>query len=260
MNSLKVGVGAIFITAAVALCQTPPKYDPASVERGRQTFVSNCGFCHGSSAKGGEKGPDLLRSVLVLDDENGKSIGQVVSKGRPDKGMPRFALTPAQITDIANFLHNSIAAAADRDNYKILNIVTGNAAAGSIYFKNNCASCHSPSGDLKGIASKYDPVTLQGKFVEPNQSWTEGTPPHTVSAISVTVTLSSGETITGEPLNVDDFNVSLRDKDGNYHSFKRTRNGPRVEIHNRLQAHLDLLTRYSDEDIHNLTAYLVTLK
>jgi hypothetical protein len=113
---------------------------------------------------------------------------------------------------------------------------------------------------LKGIGSKYEPVTLQGKFVAPNQSWTEGTPPRTVSAFSVTVTLPSGESVTGEPLNVDDFNVSLRDQDGNYRSFKRTRSGPKVEFHNRLQAHLDLLTRYSDEDIHNITAYLVTLK
>jgi cytochrome c oxidase cbb3-type subunit III len=252
--------------AALAIGQTPdgkappPKYDPASVERGRQSFASTCGFCHGTSAKGGEKGPDLLRSVLVLDDENGKSIGPVILKGRQEKGMPRFPLVPGQITDIANFLHNSVLNAADRDSYKILNIVTGDANAGAAYFARNCTSCHSASGNLKGVASKYEPVTLQGKFLQPNQSWTEGTPPHTVSAISVTVTLPSGESFTGLPLNVDDFNVSLRDGDGNYRSFKRTKGGPRVEIHNRLQAHLDLLTTYSDEDIHNITAYLVTLK
>jgi mono/diheme cytochrome c family protein len=251
----------LLATLAVGFGQNaPPKFDPASVDRGRQTFGATCGFCHGTSGKGGEKGPDLLRSVLVLDDVNGKSIGPVILKGRQEKGMPRFALTQAQILDIANFLHSSILSAEDRDNYKILNIVTGDPKAGAAYFQSNCASCHSVTGDLKGIATKYEPVTLQGKFIEPNQSWTEGNPPHTVSAVSVTVTLPSGETVSGEPVTVDDFTVSLRDKDGNYHSFRRTKSGPKVEIHNRLQAHLDLLTRYSDDDIHNLTAYLVTLK
>jgi hypothetical protein len=76
----------------------------------------------------------------------------------------------------------------------------------------------------------------------------------------VIVTLPSGESFTGEPVNLDDFNVSLREPDGTYRSFKRTKDVPRVEIHNRLQAHLDLLLRYKDSDIHNLTAYLVTLK
>lgn len=265
----RIAVALVFTGAAVATGQTtseskgpPPKYDPVSVERGKGTFVSACGFCHGSNAKGGEKGPDLLRSVVVLDDENGKTIGPVILKGRPEKGMPRFPFTPQQIADIANFLHNSIKNAIDRDNYKILNIVTGDPKAGAAYFNGpgRCASCHSVTGDLKGVGAKYEPVTLQGKLLQPNYSWTEGTPPHPVSAISVTVTLPSGESFTGAPVNLDDFNVALRGPDGAYHSFKRTKDVPRVEIHNRLQAHLDLLSRYTDADIHNLTAYLVTLK
>jgi mono/diheme cytochrome c family protein len=240
--------------ASVAYAQTPPppKYDPASVERGRATFGSTCGFCHGTSAKGGEKGPDLLRSVLVLHDEHGESIGPVILNGRPDKGMPHFALAPDKIIDIANFLHASVLSAEDRDNYKILNIVTGDAKAGAAYFTANCASCHSVSADLKGIAGKYDAATLQGKFIEPNQTQGEG--------ITVTVTLPSGESFTGTPANLDDFNVSLRDAKGDYHSFKRSKDVPKVEIHNRFQAHLDLVLHYSDDDIHNLTAYLVTLK
>lgn len=240
----------------------PPKYDPASVERGKGIFVPACGFCHGSNAKGGEKGPDLLRSVLVLDDENGKAIGPVILRGRPDKGMPRFPFTPQQIADIAAFLHDSIKNAIDRENYKILNIVTGDPKAGAAYFNGagHCSSCHSVTGDLKGVGTKYEPVTLQGKMLQPNYSWTEGTPPHSVFAISVTVTLPSGEVFTGVLVHYDDFNVALREPNGTYHSFKRTKDVPRVEIHNRLQSHVDLLSRYTDADIHNLTAYLVTLK
>lgn len=254
-------IASLFVSNLAVLAQAPaPRYDPASVDRGRQTFASTCGFCHGTNAKGGEKGPDLLRSVLVLHDEDGKSISQVVLNGRPDKGMPRFPLTATQLTDIANFLHNSILVAEDRDNYKILNIVVGDPRAGTVYFKQHCASCHSVSGDLKGIASKYDAATLQGKFIAPDYSWTEGTPPQPVSAISVTVTLPSGESFTGTPLNFDDFNVALRDRKGDFHSFTRTANGPKVEVHNRLQAHMDLVGQYTDDDIHNLTAYLVTIK
>ena len=262
---------AVFVTTAgVAMGQTstaetkapPPKYDPVSVERGKTTFVGACGFCHGSNGKGGEKGPDLLRSVVVLDDENGNTIGPVVLRGRPEKGMPRFPFNPQQIADIAAFLHNSIKNAIERDNYKILDIVTGDPRAGAAYFSGpgHCNSCHSVTGDLKGIGARYEPVTLQGKFLQPNYTWTEGTPPHSVSAISVTVALPSGESFTGALLHYDDFNVALRDGSGTYHSFSRANGTTRVEIHNKLQAHVDLLSRYTDADIHNLTAYLVSLK
>jgi len=255
----------VFIGATLAWADdptTPPKYNPASVERGRQNFGSACGFCHGATAKGGEKGPDLLRSVLVLDDEGGKSIGPVILKGRPERGMPHFPLSPEQITDIANFLHNSIEATKDRDNYKILNIVTGDANAGKAYFNGagKCSTCHSVEGDLKKIGAKYDPIKLQSKMIQPDYSGSEGNPAKQVMAISVTVTLPSGESFTGTPIYVDDFTVSLREDDGTYRSFTRHKDSPHVEIKNRLQAHLDQLMHYSDADIHNLTAYLVTFK
>jgi len=264
-NKPAAACAMVFIGAMLAWADdptSPPKYNPASVERGKQNFASTCGFCHGASAKGGEKGPDLLRSVLVLDDEGGKSIGPVILKGRPERGMPRFPLTAEQITDIANFLHNSIEATKDRDNYKILNIVTGDAAAGKIYFNGagKCSSCHSVDGDLKKVGAKYDPIKLQSKMIQPDYTWTEGDPPKPVMAISVTVTLPSGESFSGTPIYVDDFTVSLREADGTYRSFARHKDSPRVEIKNRLQAHLDQLMHYTDADIHNLTAYLVTLK
>ena len=238
------------------------KPDLASIERGQKTFVQNCGFCHGSRAKGGEKGPDLLRSVLVLDDENGQSIGHVILKGRPDKGMPKFVMTPEQIADISNFLHDSIKGAANRDSYQILNIVTGDPKAGEAYFNGagNCASCHSVTGDLKGIGGKYDPVTLQDKMLLPRDRW-DGNTPSQKSAVTVTVTLPTGEAITGRLLGVNDFVVALRDESGAFRSFTRKdESNPGVEIHDPLKVHTDKLKSYTDEDIHNLTAYLVTLK
>jgi cytochrome c oxidase cbb3-type subunit III len=241
--------------------QAATKPNTASIERGQKTFVQNCGFCHGSRAKGGEKGPDLLRSVLVLDDENGKSIGHVILAGRPDKGMPKFAMTPEQITDISNFLHDSIESAKNRDNYQILNIVTGDPKAGEAYFNGagNCSSCHSVTGDLKGIGAKYDPVTLQDKILMPRDRW--GGEPQPKSEITVTVTMPSGEAITGRLLGVNDFVVGLRDDSGGFRSFTRKdENNPKVEIHDPLKVHTDMLKGYTDANIHNLTAYLVTLK
>jgi mono/diheme cytochrome c family protein len=250
-----IGAACLLLALHPAHAQNAPQFDPASVQRGKDFFVSHCGFCHGVNAKGGEKGPDLLRSVLVLDDEDGNTLGPFLHKGRPDKGMPAFPLTPEQVKDIASFLHSSIAAAADRDKYQVKNIVTGNAAAGQSYFAAHCASCHSITGDLKGIGARYDPEKLQNTFVMPRPEET-GKP-----MLSVAVTLPDGKTIEGVPENIDDFNVSLRDAQGAYYSFKRvTPDSPHVEIHNKLQAHYDLLPRYSDDDIHNLTAYLVTLK
>ena len=254
-----VAVCSAFAQSASADSQGRPiKFDSAAVERGRSLFVPSCGFCHGTNAKGGEKGPDLLRSVLVLDDENGKTIAPVILKGRPDKGMPRFPFTPAQISDIAAFLHSSILAAADRDSYKIQNIVVGDPKAGRSYFEAHCAQCHSATGDLKGIATRIkEPVTLQGRFISP--PWG---PENSRQQIAVTaaVTLPSGQSYTGVVVNYDDFNVALRDADGTYHSFKRNGDIPKVELHNKLQGHIDLLPVYTDQDIHNVTAYLVTLK
>jgi len=253
----------LVISASFLQAQEPPKFDQASVARGQQIFVANCGFCHGPQAKGGEKGPDLLRSVLVLHDEGGQSIGQVVLNGRPDKGMPKFSLPAQQIADIATFLHSSVAAAANRDDYKVLNIVTGDPKAGEAYFNGagRCASCHSVSGDLKGIGARYDPLALQDRIVMPRERGPNEKAPPSNPFVTVTVTTSTGESFTGVPVNLDDFNVALIDTAGDYHSFAReSEDNPHVEIHNRLAAHRDMLMNYKDSDIHNLTAYLVTLK
>jgi cytochrome c oxidase cbb3-type subunit III len=254
---------AFVLLASFLPAQTPPKFDQASVARGQQIFIANCGFCHGPRATGGEKGPDLLRSVLVLHDDGGQSIGQVIQNGRPDKGMPKFSMTPQQIADIATFLHSSVAAAANRDDYKVLNIVTGDAKAGESYFNGpgHCTSCHSVTGDLKGIGARYEPLALQDRIVMPRERGPNEKGEPLKPFVTFTVSTSKGESLSGVPVNFDDFNVALIDAAGDYHSFVReNENNPHIEIHNRLAAHLEMLTKYKDSDIHNLTAYLVTLK
>jgi mono/diheme cytochrome c family protein len=235
-------------------------YDAATLERGKAAFVAQCAFCHGANAKGGEGGPDLIRAVPVIDDENGNLIGPIILGGRQAQGMPKFNMTPAQISDIAAFLHEGVRAAAERGTYKILNIVTGNAKAGEAYFNGagKCNTCHSVSGDLKGVGAKYDPIALQGKFLMPVGG--RGNQRRANSPIVVTVTLPSGQSFKGTLERIDDFNVALIDASGDYHSFARKGEIPRVELKDPLQAHYDMLSKYTDADMHNLTAYLVTLK
>ncbi len=235
----------------------PP--DAAAAERGGKTYATSCAFCHGAKATGGDTGPDLLRSTLVLHDEKGELIGPVVHNGRVSRGMPQFAaFTDAELYEIAEFLHLRVELAANRGTYKILNVVTGDPKAGEAWFRTSggCGGCHSTSGDLAHIGSKLSPPDLQQTFLYPaSRSSASG-----VEAVQkVTVTLPSGERIAGTLKQLDDFNVSLYDNNGDFHSIVRSRN-TKVELEDRLAAHRRLLDRYTDADMHNLTAYLVTLK
>jgi mono/diheme cytochrome c family protein len=91
-----------------------PVTDTAAVERGKALLVEQCGFCHGSNARGGSGGPDLTRSVIVQEDEGGKQLGAFLRVGRPDRGMPKFDLPDAQMSDLAAFLHSAIYLNANR--------------------------------------------------------------------------------------------------------------------------------------------------
>src|SRR5580700_4462188 len=246
---------------ANAFPQHPPG-DPAMIDRGRALYGVNCQFCHGSDARGGEGGPNLLRAELVLTDQNGELIAPVVQNGRIDQGMPKFPMTNAQVADIAAFLHNFRVAGYDASRMKPPTIVVGDAAAGEAYFKNKCAACHSVTGDLKGIGAKYaEPRELQQTFVMPGGGGRgRGATGGNVPPTTVTVTLSSGQKVEGRLVRIDDFIVTLAEADGTQQTFRRDGNNPRVEIHDPLQPHKALLGVYSDKDIHNLTAYLVTVK
>jgi cytochrome c oxidase cbb3-type subunit 3 len=248
--------------AASAAAIAGSKENPEAVNRGAKLFAVNCAGCHGATAKGGPGAPDLIRSVLVLDDEKGILIAPVLREGRPDQGMPKPNLTEAQISDIVAWLHVQTYAADHRTTYTFLDVVTGDPKKGQAYFNSTgkCNTCHSVTGDLKGIGKKYEPFALQSKWLQP-RSASGATPADSPrSAIKVTVTLPSGESVSGTLDHIDDFNVSLYDASGDYHSFARNGASPKVEMHDPLKAHRDLLAQYKDTDIHNVTAFLVTLK
>ena len=241
-----------------------PPGDPAAIERGRALYGVNCAFCHGADTRGGDSGPSLLRSGTVLDDKNGELMAPVIQNGRTDRGMPKFNLTEGQISDIAAFVHTFKAAGYDESRQKPPSILVGDAAAGRTYFAAKCASCHSAEKDLRGIASRItDEKQLQQTLLMPGGGRGGRGAPVAAAATAMTaiVTLASGEKIEGRVERMDDFTVSLVTSDGQYRSFRTEgSNGPRVEIKDPLQGHRDLLRVYTDKDIHNLTAYLWTLK
>ena len=245
-----------------------PQSDTAAVERGQKLLVDQCGFCHGANARGGSGGPDLTRSTLVQTDETGTQLGEFLAAGRPDKGMPKFDMPRAQVSDVAAFLHSAIYLNSNRRLYKILDIVVGDAKAGQTYFSGagRCSACHSPDGDLKGVGAKYEPATLQGRFLLPRgRERGPGDPPAPLYAertsIKVTVTLPSGETASGGLVRLTDFEVTLYDAAaGRTRSWLRTGDVPKVVVTDPLQAHVDQLTKWTDADMHNMTAFLVGLK
>ena len=237
-----------------------PPGDPAAIERGKTLYGVNCQFCHGADTRGGDGGPSLLRAQVVLADDHGELIAPIVRAGRP--GMPKFTLTDAQISDIAAFLHTFRAAGYDESRLKPPSIVVGDAAAGQAYFNAKCASCHSTTGDLRGLATKIpDPRLLQQTWLMPGSGGGRGgAAPVRVPPTTVTVTLPSGEKVEGKLERMDDFMVSLTDAGGARRSFRTDGDTTKVEVRDPLQPHRDLWRTYADADIHNVTAFLVTLK
>jgi mono/diheme cytochrome c family protein len=237
---------------------TRPPADPASVDRGKAIFGVNCAFCHGVDARGGSGGTNLIRAQLVLNDKEGELIGQVVRTGR--EGMPKFDLSQAQINDIANFIHSFKVGGYDVSRMTPETIVTGDAKAGEAYFGKTCGGCHSVTGNLKGIASRItDPKALQQHWLMPGSGRGGGATGARVPPATVIVT-QGGNVTKGRLVRIDDFLVTLMDSDGVPRTFTRDGDTPKVELTDPLKPHRDLLSKYEDKDIHDVTAYLVTVK
>jgi len=240
--------------AAVKASSTAAKtYPPELVQSGGALFRQDCSFCHGRDAGGGESGPDLTRSKLVTADVDGDKIGPVVRNGRPDKGMPRFDLTDQQIAGLMAFIHtqknNSAKNKGGRKGVDVADLQTGNVEAGKKYFNGagGCSACHSPTADLAGVASRYKGLDLEEQMLYPRHAKRK-----------VSVTTGSGETIAGNLAYLDEFTVALIDSTGTYRSWRLRDVQPKVD--DPLNAHVEQFPKYTDEDVHNLMAYLQTLR
>jgi cytochrome c oxidase cbb3-type subunit 3 len=248
----------ILMTAALvepATAQAPaatpaPPIDKAAADRGQGIFSSSCSFCHGSQATGTEQAPNLLRSPLVFQDHGGDTLGLFLKQGRPTLGMPAFpTLEPQQVQDISAFLHARIQQVRGTRLPETA-LLVGDPKAGLAYFSGagKCSTCHSATGDLAHIGSKEQPLALTTSFLTPPAKPSE-----------VTVVLPSGQSVKGKLEYLDEFTVSLVDLAGVYHTWPRDRTKS-VEVVDPLAAHKAMLPVYTDKDIHDLLAYLVTLK
>ena len=223
-------------------------------------FAAQCGFCHGRDAAGGEGGTDLTRSALVAADVRGSRIGPLLRSGRPDKGMPAFTLSDADLTAIVAFIHDqktqAESATGGRRAVDASDLQTGNADAGRQYFAGACATCHSPSGDLAGIATRLQGLALLQRMLNP-ASGGRGAGP-TPAAPTVTVTIASGQIVTGRLAYRDEFTLALTDASGWYRSWPTGQVSFTVD--DPLRAHVEQLGKYTDDDMHNVLAYLQTLR
>lgn len=252
------GIGwlSIIVVSSVAtlVAQAGPyerqRIDDAAATRGRAVYAQHCINCHGSTAKGSDKGPDLIRSVVVLRDRLGNGIGPAVAPSAAH----RAALTRGQIVDLSHFLHQRIESIASNRNARgPIDVLTGDPEAGRAYFQGagTCSTCHSASGDLAGLSTRIaEPVALQQRWLFPSL---RRSGPRTVDVVI------AGKTVSGELIRVDDFSVSLRAASGAEQSFERSADVT-VTVHDPLAAHHALLDRYTDADMHNVTTYLWTLK
>ena len=258
-------------------------FDTATVERGGKIFEAKCASCHGDNARGGggKSGADLIRSERVMLDHGGRELPEFLKFGRPEKGMPKFEFSKDEGVDLSMWLHYQVSVAADRGAYVRFNVFSGDKKKGEEFFNGNvgkCNTCHSVTGDLKGIGEKnnHDAPTLQGVILAGGRAFGRGggrggrggggggggplgggAPPAAAGGmVTATVTLKSGEKFNGAPALINDFVVEIRLANGDTKTWLRDGEWPKVTQVNRLQAHIDLMVKYTDDDIHNLAAYL----
>jgi cytochrome c oxidase cbb3-type subunit 3 len=235
----------------------PQSYPPEQVEAGQKIFAAQCGFCHGRDAMGGESGPDLTRSAMVAEDVRGDRLGPLVRTGRVDKGMPAFNLSDFDLIATVAFIHDQKRKAelpGRRRSVDVADLQTGNVEAGKRYFDNACTRCHSPTGDLAGISTRLQGLALLHRMLYPG-SGSDAKPP---SPPKVTVTLASGQKVSGVVAYRDEFTIALTDSNGWYRSWPVSQ--VTFAVDDPLQAHVEQLGKYTDRDMHNVLAYLQTLR
>jgi cytochrome c oxidase cbb3-type subunit 3 len=210
---------------------------------------------------GGETGPDLTRSELVAADVRGDKITPVVHNGRPDKGMPPFNLPAADVAAIVAFIHDTKVKAESlegaRRSVDVADLQTGNAQAGQQFFNGagGCAKCHSPTGDFAGLATRLQGLGLMQRMLYPGGRGRGGAGPVLPVA---TITLPSNATVTGKVVYQDEFTIAITDASGWYRSWPASQ--VKISVNNPLDAHIAMLPKYTNADLHDVLAYLQTLK
>jgi len=242
------------------------------LDRGKAQYAGICSACHGADARGGQLGgPNLLRSQLVLDDKDGELIIPVVQNGRPGPPpMPPLPVAPDDVKAIAAWLHSLQAQGTNQGGpppgpETELNILVGDAKAGEAFFAKQCASCHSTTGDLQGLAARVaSPMALQNMWVSGGVARPRGArragPPPASKPVMATVTLATGEKVSGRLARLDDFLVTLVLDDATTRTIPRKGAIPKIQVQDPLAKHRELLGVLTNANMHDVTAFLSTLK
>jgi len=170
--------------------------------------------------------------------------------------VPAFSLGDADLAAAVAFIHDqknkSESLTGGRRAVDVADLQTGDPKAGRIYFDGACSKCHSPSGDLAGIARRLEGLALLQRMLYPAPA------AGAASRAKVTVTQASGEIVAGALAYRDEFTIALTDPSGAYRAFPADQVKPTVD--DPLQAHSEQLGKYTDDDMHNVLAYLQTLR
>jgi len=275
-------IAAIGALAAPLLAQGPgraggfPQYTrPLASQdvlvRGKSLYDGNCASCHAADLRGvidktpAQNGPNLLRSTETMSDKQGELVAASVSRHNP-----RINLPGTDTGAIAEYIHSVQAKMGGQGSPPgrnpvglTYNVLVGDPQAGEAKFGKLCASCHSVTGDLKGIAAKYDdPKELQGRWV----SGRAGGRGFGNGNRTATVTLANGQKFEGRLVRKDDFLVVLTLADGTRKSITIDNNSPggvpKIEVKDPQDAHrkmLLVLDDPEDKNMHDITAYLATI-
>jgi cytochrome c oxidase cbb3-type subunit 3 len=254
--------------------QQRPPGDPVQIARGKTLYGIACTSCHGADLRGGDLGgPNLLRSQVALSDQNGELIVPIIQGSRQNTGMPPIQMGPEDASATAAYVRSVMETIGRQGMPPAVGlapttVLVGNAAEGKAYFAAKCGNCHSATGDLQGIGTRIaDPKLLQNTWVSGGGRGGRGggrggaTPGATdARTVTAAITLPSGEKVEGRLMRIDDFLVTVALADATVRTFRRNGDVPKVEVRDPMKAHRDLLPGYSDKDMHDVTAYLVTLK
>lgn len=238
------------------------------IERGGKVYSVTCRACHGADLRGGDiGGPNLLRSQVALSDRDGELIMPVIQGSLQASGMPAINMSVEDAKAVAAYVRSVLLTIGTQGKPPSVgqapeSVLVGDVGRGQTYFQSKCGGCHSASGDLRGIGAKYpDPKILQNVWVAGGgrrSAPSGGTA--AARAVMATVAQPQGKAIEGRVVRIDDFLVTLEVADGSIQSFRRDGDVPKVEVRDPMKGHRDLLSGYSDENMHDVTAYLVTLK
>lgn len=227
--------------------------DKAAAARGEPLFKQNCAFCHGPQGHGAT-GPSLVTSDGVLGDDHGEKLVPFLKKGRPEKGMPAFAaISDDKLKDLAEFMHLQVEEVANRGAYHVLNVVVGDKAKGQAYVGAHCLSCHTAE-TFAHIGGRFRaPEQLQRYWIWPANSSNQAT------AVKSTVKTPDGATLTGRVTQMSDFRITVVDDTGHARVIERKR-GVEVQINDPLAAHQEMIMTLRNDDMHDVTAYLDSMK